>query len=298
MTTFVYTSRQDSSIPILNILYENIALFLNDLENHRSEEAYNNNLSLKLILFQFINSFLSLFYVAFYLNDMETLQSLLTTILVTRQVTRNLTETVIPFATKQVQLLLTAFQDHLPSNIEEVSYKINVNMATVTQVERESSSPKFKGTHGEYIEIMIQFGYVTFFSSIYPLAGFSALVNNMFEIRGDALKLCIAYQRPFGERVANIGVWQIAMECMGVIAIVVNFALIGQCGQLTKWFPDVDEKSMILLIVALEHILLLSKIVISNAISDTPTWVQEELIRVEHQRREHEKRKTLILKSQ
>ena len=59
---------------------------------------------------------------------METLQSLLTTILVTRQVTRNLTETVIPFATKQVQLLLTAFQDHLPSNIQEVSYKINVTL--------------------------------------------------------------------------------------------------------------------------------------------------------------------------
>merc|ERR1712038_1091076 len=101
---------------------------------------------------------------------------------------------------------------------------------------------------------MIQFGYVTFFSSIYPLAGFLALINNMFEIRGDALKLCIAYQRPFGERVANIGVWQIAMECMGVIAIVVNFALIGQCGQLTRWFPDIDKRSMILLIVALEHI--------------------------------------------
>ena len=130
-------------------------------------------------------------------------------------------------------------------------------MADITQVERESSSPKYKGTHGEYIEIMIQFGYVTFFSSIYPLAGFLALINNMFEIRGDALKLCIAYQRPFGERVANIGVWKITMECMGVIAIIVNFALIGQCGQVKTWFPDMDETNMIILIVGIEHLILI-----------------------------------------
>lgn len=247
-----------TSIPILNFLYENIATLLNDLENHRSEEDHNNNLSLKLILFQFINSFLSLFYVAFYLKDMETLRSLLTTILVTRQITRNLTETIIPFATKQVQLLLTAFRNNIPSNLEEASK----TMADITQVERESSSPKYKGTHGEYIEI-----------------------------RGDALTLCIAYQRPFGERVANIGVWKITMECMGVIAIIVNFALIGQCGQIKTWLPDMDETNIIILIVGIEHFLLLSKIVISYAISNMPNWVEDELINVEHKRREHEKRK-------
>ena len=113
----------------------------------------------------------------------------------------------------------------------------------------------------------------------------------MFEIRGDALKLCIVYQRPFGERVANIGVWKITMECMGVIAIIVNFALIGQCGQVKTWFPDMDETNIMILIVGIEHLLLLSKIVISYAISNMPNWVEDELIRVEHQRRENEKRK-------
>ena len=134
-----------------------------------------------------------------------------------------------------------------------------------------------------------QFGYVTFFSSIYPLAGVLALINDIFEIRGDALKLCIAYQRPFGERVANIGIWQVAMECMGVIAIVINFALIGQSGQLAKWFPDIDGMNLMILIVGFEHVMLFLKIVISYAISDTPNWVENELIRVGHQRRQHER---------
>ena len=58
---------------------------------------------------------------------------------------------------------------------------------------------------------------MTLFSSAYPLAGLCALLNNLIEVRSDALKLCFIYQRPFPQRVANIGSWQTAMEVMGVI---------------------------------------------------------------------------------
>ena len=51
------------------------------------------------------------------------------------------------------------------------------------------------------LEMFIQFGYVTLFSSAYPLAGLCALLNNMIEIRSDAFKLCFIHQRPFPERV-------------------------------------------------------------------------------------------------
>jgi anoctamin-8 len=58
---------------------------------------------------------------------------------------------------------------------------------------------------------------VTLFSSAYPLAGLCALLNNLIEVRSDAFKLCFIYQRPFPQRVGNIGSWQTAMEVMGVI---------------------------------------------------------------------------------
>jgi hypothetical protein len=60
---------------------------------------------------------------------------------------------------------------------------------------------------------------VTLFSSAYPLAGLCALLNNLIEVRSDAFKLCFIYQRPFPQRVGNIGSWQTAMEVMGVIGI-------------------------------------------------------------------------------
>ncbi len=59
--------------------------------------------------------------------------------------------------------------------------------------------------------MLIQFGYVTLFSSAYPLAALCALANNVYEIRGDAFKLCFVHQRPFGQRVKSIGTWQVGL---------------------------------------------------------------------------------------
>ena len=271
-----------TSIPVLNLVYEKIAIKLNHLENHRSEESHNNNLIVKLILFQFINSFLALFYVAFYLGDLERLKTLLTAILITRQVIGNIKETILPYAIKNFRLLSMALNDYSAFDPSQIS-------AEFTPIEREGSSPTYKGTHEDYMEIFIQFGYVTFFSSIYPLAGFLALLNNIFEIRGDVLKLCIAYQRPFGERVSNIGVWKDAMEYMGLIAIMVNCGLIGKSGVVLKLWPEIGDSGIILFVVTLEHLMLLVKLIINQMIADTPPWVEKELTRIEHQRQEFER---------
>lgn len=48
-------------------------------------------------MFQFINSYLSLFYIAFYLRDVPLLQSQLFAIFLTKQLTGNLKESIIPY---------------------------------------------------------------------------------------------------------------------------------------------------------------------------------------------------------
>lgn len=52
---------------------------------------------------------------------------------------------------------------------------------------------------------VIQFGYVTCFSMSFPLAPLFALVNNFFEIRADAYKLCYNTQRPVARKAGGIG---------------------------------------------------------------------------------------------
>ena len=44
------------------------------------------------------------------------------------------------------------------------------------------------GLFNEYLEMVIQFGFVTLFVAAFPLAPFFALLNNVIEIRLDANK--------------------------------------------------------------------------------------------------------------
>lgn len=76
------------------------------------------------------------------------------------------------------------------------------------------------------------------------------------------------------------------MEAMGLVAILVNCALIGLSGQVQRMFPEMSATQTILLIVALEHIMLAIRFVIICAIPDIPTWVATEMAKVEFLRRE------------
>ncbi|XP_077047577.1 anoctamin-8 isoform X4 [Agelaius phoeniceus] len=77
-------------------IYKKVALWLNDMENYRLQSAYEKHLIIKMVLFQFVNSYLSLFYIGFYLKDMERLKEMLATLLITRQFLQNVREVSQP----------------------------------------------------------------------------------------------------------------------------------------------------------------------------------------------------------
>jgi hypothetical protein len=67
----------------------------------------------------------------------------------------------------------------------------------------------------DYAEMVTQFGYVVAWGTVWPLAPLFALVNNYFELRSDAVKICKHVRRPIGGRVESIGTW---LNTMGVLA--------------------------------------------------------------------------------
>uniref|UniRef100_A0A3B3XDH4 Anoctamin n=1 Tax=Poecilia mexicana TaxID=48701 RepID=A0A3B3XDH4_9TELE len=423
-------------------VYRKIACWLNDMENYRLQSAYEKNLIIKMVLFQFVNSYLSLFYIGFYLKDMERLKEMLATLLIIRQFLQNVKEVLQPYLYerhKLGELSLRAVWDLLlsvllkyarlaagkvqasptdptvpgpglrgtrpgclnggcgvpdeeeggerdeadsgrfsegeteeenvidcglklrkvsfiekvqsgarpacggapmensfleegsptmvekgmdPASVFEITAPLpsasdgaaslrhrrrgqsvertepktkreswmdppeERESTTLTQAEMESCMQTYADTFQDYQEMFVQFGYVVLFSSAFPLAAMCALINNIIEIRSDAFKLCTGLQRPFGLRVESIGQWQTAMEAMGLIAIIVNCYLIGQCGQLQRLFPWLSPEMAIISIVILEHFAILLKYVIHVAIPDIPTWVKEEMAKLDYQRRE------------
>ncbi|XP_026526760.1 anoctamin-8 isoform X1 [Notechis scutatus] len=458
-------------VTLCDEIYRKIAYWLNDMENYRLQSAYEKHLIIKMVLFQFVNSYLSLFYIGFYLKDMDRLKEMLATLLITRQFLQNIKEVSQPhlyskfkrgdFSMQNLRevthtffRLLTQKYTFTPScgtnprhprygdspvghrpkvheapegavkgekkclnggcgvpeeedeekkesdsedesiidcglklkkvsfiekadrktgdpSLEDMSFleegsptmvekgmdpssvfelcedddesdeasespskalpdvkepavtmrtrrpRVGKNLTEgeeeeeeegsgnrrqarsswidppeenyttqLAQAEVESCMKKYEDTFQDYQEMFIQFGYVVLFSSAFPLAATCALINNIIEIRSDAFKLCTGLQRPFGQRVESIGEWQKVMEAMGVLAIVVNCYLIGQCGQLQRLFPWLSPEGAIISVVVLEHFALLLKYIIQVAIPDIPAWVAEEMAKLEYQRRE------------
>ncbi|CAH0697389.1 unnamed protein product [Spodoptera exigua] len=274
--------------------------------------------------FQFVNSFMSLFYIAFYLQDMDKLKEQLAVLLITRQVIGNLKESALPYLIENLRLAkicvdvfgaispskiptsaqLTELFDKKTDSSGDPPENSLVNGGTdkekddrrdsepivgqkvIHQAELESQLFKYDGTFAEYLEMLTQLGHVVLFSSAFPLAAVCALLNNAAEIRADAFKLCHVAQRPFGERVKSIGSWQHAMEAMVAVAVLVNCALIGLSGPVHRMLPDATPAQTILVIVALEHVILVIVLALRIAIPEIPAWLATEMAKVEFQRRE------------
>ena len=56
-------------VMLMNLQYLHLAHWLTEKENHRTQEQFERHAVAKLVSFEFVNTFLALFYVAFYLHD-------------------------------------------------------------------------------------------------------------------------------------------------------------------------------------------------------------------------------------
>lgn len=84
----------------------------------------------------------------------------------------------------------------------------------------------YEGTFDDFLEITLQFGYVTLFVSAFPLAPFLAVINNQLEIRVDSYKLCKLCRRPANFGAQDIGTWQYIFYIMGLISVLTNAGVI------------------------------------------------------------------------
>uniref|UniRef100_A0A8C9JYN7 Anoctamin n=1 Tax=Panthera tigris altaica TaxID=74533 RepID=A0A8C9JYN7_PANTA len=259
-------------IEIMNRLYRYAAEFLTSWENHRLESAYQNHLILKVLVFNFLNCFASLFYIAFVLRDMKLLRQSLATLLITSQILNQIMESLLPYWLQR--------KHHVQVKRKVQALKADIDATLYEQVVLEKEMGTYLGTFDDYLELFLQFGYVSLFSCVYPLAAAFAVLNNFTEVNSDALKMCRVLKRPFSEPSANIGVWQLAFETMSVISVVTNCALIGMSPQVNALFPE-SKLDLVLIVVAVEHALLALKFILAFAIPDKPRHIQMKLARLE-----------------
>lgn len=193
-----------------------------------------------------------LFYIAFYIVDVEKLKEQLAAQLITRQVIGNFNEAVWPFlkesyriATRRMQRSDQQAKGTHSDGVGEKKQKEEESEGdkmgdVVTKGELESCMFQYESTFDDYLELVIQFGYVMLFAPVFPLAALCALTNNILEIRSDAFKLCFVFQRPFAadsaDQTRSIGEWANVLYYLSIVAIPTNCALMAVTGQISRVF--------------------------------------------------------------
>jgi hypothetical protein len=230
---------------VLSQLYNLLAKCLTNFEAHRTQTSYEDSLTFKLVVFQFINFYGFIFYIAYFKGsfvdppgrrDMYifnkyredqcdpsgciielTIQ--LATVMIGKQIINSTQQLVIPW-------LLGKWRSRDIKNKEiymrwEQDYDLN--------------PVKELGLFAEYVTMVLQFGFVTLFVSSFPLAPLCALVNNVIELRLDAYKMTKILQRPVAVRAQDIGAWFGVLQTFAYLAVITNAFIIA-------WTSDLVPK--------------------------------------------------------
>ncbi len=286
---------------VMNLKYLSLAHMLTENENHRTQEQFERHVVAKLILFEFVNTFLALFYIAFVLKDVTMLKSQLFTLLIVMQLVNQVQESVLPILIRKPSARRVL--NKIAKKAVVAGEKVNLDLlksrcchsevnsiacleptdAQVAHAQLSLRKDPFESTYDDFMEIWLQFGHVFLFSSVYPLAAFFALANNLVELRLDSYKLCKLMRKPTPRGVRDIGSWYMAFSVTSIVAVVTNCALLYLDADIRKLAaPNASDTDWLLLFVAIEHVFLALKVILAEAIPDVPKHVKLAMDRNDH----------------
>lgn len=234
----------------ISYLYNYLALKLTDWEYPRTQSEFESSYTVKVFLFQFINYYASVFYVAFYKGnfsgipgrklfgirpedcDLSGCMVELVILLGTLMFGKILYNVAIGFFNPVLLTFTRGLKLKIPDTYsvrtERQRRERHKKMETVV-----NKVPRWEWDYAltpvydqflfnEYLDIVIQFGFVTLFITAFPLAPVFALINNMLEMRTDAYNFTVAQRRPLPERAKEIGVWFKIIDKISQAAVITN----------------------------------------------------------------------------
>ncbi|XP_048113070.1 anoctamin-1-like isoform X4 [Alosa alosa] len=225
-------------ILILDEVYGAVARWLTVLEVPKTDKSFEERLIFKTFILKFVNAFTPIIYIAFFRGRlvgrpgsyvyvfesyrmeecdhggclMELCIQLSITMLGKQLIQNNLFEIGVPKLKKLIRYIKSkrgSFQE------EEREKKLQ-------RYETDHFLDPFAGLTPEYMEMIIQFGFVTLFVASFPLAPLFALLNNIIEIRLDAKKFVAELRRPVAARAKDIGIWYNLLRGVAKVAVIVN----------------------------------------------------------------------------
>ncbi|KAF7286638.1 hypothetical protein GWI33_004671 [Rhynchophorus ferrugineus] len=219
--------------------YHRLAIYLTNLENPRTHTEYEDSYTFKIFLFEFMNFYSSLIYIAFfkgrffdYPGDTISRKSEFF------RVKGDICDPAGCLSELCIQLSIIMIGKQIFNNFVEIfnpkfynwwryrSHRSNTKDLTRKHTRWEEDyhlqDPGRLALFDEYLEMILQYGFVTLFVAAFPLAPLCALLNNIAEIRLDAYKMVTQARRPLAERVEDIGAWYGILRAITYAAVVSN----------------------------------------------------------------------------
>uniref|UniRef100_K3XC55 Anoctamin transmembrane domain-containing protein n=1 Tax=Globisporangium ultimum (strain ATCC 200006 / CBS 805.95 / DAOM BR144) TaxID=431595 RepID=K3XC55_GLOUD len=215
-------------------LISSISHRLSEFENYQNEKAFQDSVVSKVFALQLMNTYTGLWILAF--ADFAWLEHTLFGSLY--EVYHANVAAQMSVLVQLETLLLMIFVTRIVSHILAVAHNFSLgvsltnsnssNQAPETEsasVEGEHALEPYRGSYEDYTQVVVQFGLVVMFSSVFPLAPLLALIECALEIRLDALDLCLFFQRPAPDATEGIGLWSTCIQMQLKLALVTIFGL-------------------------------------------------------------------------
>eukprot|EP01053_Blabericola_migrator_P013480 Blabericola_migrator_1__13479@NODE_977_length_5837_cov_124_372097_g677_i0_p1_GENE_NODE_977_length_5837_cov_124_372097_g677_i0NODE_977_length_5837_cov_124_372097_g677_i0_p1_ORF_typecomplete_len1124_score153_36Anoctamin/PF04547_12/1_8e73_NODE_977_length_5837_cov_124_372097_g677_i012904661 len=192
-----------------------------NLENHRFEKDHQRSIVAKMFLFRFMNNFYALLYIAFARNYVEPCASFEEggCIYYFQLQLAVLYLLFFAFNVVELGLPLTSFW-FKQTKLNHGDAHEFVEIQSLLAAYDESMLVE------DYMEIVIQYCTVVFFSVAFPLAPLFSYVQNLLEIRVDAYKLAVIQRRAYpASAPEGLSTYNDIVQLIGLTAAPLNVAL-------------------------------------------------------------------------
>ncbi|KAH0543695.1 hypothetical protein FGG08_002011 [Glutinoglossum americanum] len=291
-------------IPILTTILTGIATRLTEYENYATIDSYEAAMTRKVFIFNFITCYLPLFLTAFiyipfgslivphldifgltveslmddpkqlqmpkagFQINSARLQKQVFYFAIQAQIVNLALEIIVPYIKRsgfnKVKKIKSSIASRRGGEIPDASMNDPPEEAAFLARVRDEARLEIYDVNVDLREMCMQFGYLVLFSVVWPLSGFTYLVNNWFELRSDAIKICSGMQRPVPWRGDSIGPWLDSLGFLAWLGSITTAALIYLFGgnglgpEGTPW--NIKVWGLLLTIFFSEHIYLLVRL--------------------------------------
>ncbi|CAD8202207.1 unnamed protein product [Paramecium octaurelia] len=260
---------QAVSINFFNFIYNKVGQTFNVLENHKILSTYENSLVAKFTIFRFVNNFIQFFITSFLSsyfvqlklcqvnleiqNDcFQILSNQMTTIFLTNIISLQIPKLVAPHIKAFITNLLTKKDEKL---VEHPFNLIDEEIERQLKLDPYQTNEEVDGSVNDYMELAIQFSYLSLFGLAFPACYILAFVQNVVKLQVDKFNFFNYSRRPFPQGASSIGNWLVIFEMISFLAIFTNAGLIVFTSEIIKENQVQVFSTLLIVFLTLKYII-------------------------------------------